>query len=320
FYDVRVWDEVRSEAEIGLNHQQKFDSGSLPTGLVANWQMDGFNGSNEVVDVVSGNNLSIGHATGGGFTASTPVEDLHISENATVGTTVGFVVPTDPGVSNDIVSDGLFTEAPDPATFATYTPGQTIGGWTVAGSGNVYLQNANGTYQDETPLGGNSIHLSAGANRAIEQTLTTEVGKKYQVVFAGSGLWDNPNSKLLRVSAGGQSSDFLYDEAPDNWNFANSIVWEHRSMTFTASDTSTVLHFEDISSQTGQGTLIADIRVVEIPAAVTTILNNDPTLSYDAATGKFYRHVNSGTQFDTALNVATTSALNGINGQLLTVD
>ena len=41
-----VWNEVRSEAEIALNYQHKFDSGSLPSGLIANWQMDGFNGSN----------------------------------------------------------------------------------------------------------------------------------------------------------------------------------------------------------------------------------------------------------------------------------
>ncbi len=104
-YDIRIWNEVRSEAEISLNYQNKFDSGSLPSGLVANWQMDGFNGSNQVVDVVSGNNLSIGHATGAGFIASTPVEDLHISENAVGGTSVGFVVPSDPDVSNDIVRD-----------------------------------------------------------------------------------------------------------------------------------------------------------------------------------------------------------------------
>ena len=87
-YDVRVWNEVRSEAEISLNHQHKLDitpAEATALGLVANWQMDGFNGSNEVVDVVSGNNLSVGHATGTGFTASTPVEDLHISENATNG-------------------------------------------------------------------------------------------------------------------------------------------------------------------------------------------------------------------------------------------
>ncbi|MDJ0779659.1 MAG: DUF4347 domain-containing protein, partial [Gammaproteobacteria bacterium] len=45
FYDVRIWDEVRSASEITLGHGQKLDSGNLPTGLIANWQMDGFNGS-----------------------------------------------------------------------------------------------------------------------------------------------------------------------------------------------------------------------------------------------------------------------------------
>ncbi|BBO81809.1 hypothetical protein DSCO28_23750 [Desulfosarcina ovata subsp. sediminis] len=98
-YDVRIWNYVRSDAEIESYYQQKFDSGSLPAGLIANWQMDGFNGSNEVVDVVSvnvsDNNLSIGHATGTDFSTSTPVEDLNIDENSANGTSVGFVVPSD---------------------------------------------------------------------------------------------------------------------------------------------------------------------------------------------------------------------------------
>ena len=81
-YDVRIWDEVRTAGEIESNHDRKLDSGSLPDGLIANWQFDGFNGLGEIVDVVSGNNLNIGHASGTGFITSTPVDDLHISENA----------------------------------------------------------------------------------------------------------------------------------------------------------------------------------------------------------------------------------------------
>jgi hypothetical protein len=489
-YDVRIWNQVRSAAEIELNYQHKFAPGSLPTGLVANWQMDGFNGSNQVVDVVSGNNLSIGHVPGSatsitswlnqvggatasvdtityvddgqigwssqvnsstfsslgftdnytvaftldnttnyafmiglgvtesdtsytdidhaiyfdhtfgqlvgvyqngtnigtysvnvnagdefsfyvngttieyqnngvtfytatgvtagtnwyldssfyagtgswenqtdyslsnfrvfsgniepsdtGFIASTPREDLHISENSVNGTRVGFVVPSDPDVSNDIVRDGLFTEAADPTTFTTYTTGQAIGNWTVAGTGSVHLHNANGVYQDETPLGGNAVHLQAGGDFAIQQTLTTEVGKQYQIVFAGSGLWDTAGVKQLRVSAGGESADFVYGSAPPNYNFANSIVWEHRSFTFTANDTTTVLRFADNSNYVGQGTLLADIRVIEIPAAVNVILNNDPTLSYDAATGKFYRVVNSATTWSAAQIAAVSAAM-----------
>ena len=501
-YDVRIWNEVRSEAEISLNYQQKFDSGSLPTGLIANWQMDGFNGSNEVVDVVSGNNLSIGHAgqtnvtswtnqTGGvtadgdtltfvddqmrvlnyglrrsirrtfrlwdspttirsvslwttrpilpdpsacqrpnhqrptrisntqstlitlatlmmsisrqngvtvgtydvnfvpggefgfyvngttleyqyngvtfatdtitastdwyvdtsfywrssdgtydnqddyslsnfhivdgnagsssGWTTSRPVEDLHISENANDGATVGFVVPSDPDAPQDIVSDGLFTEASDPATFDAYTVGQTFGGWTVD-SGDAYLLNADGVYQDETPLGGNAVSIGAGDGSTISTTLSTEVGKQYQIVFAGSANWDSTGLRELRVSAAGQSADFSYAEAPSNWDFANSIVWEHGSLTFTATDTSTVLSFQDISTALTQGILLSDVQVIEIPQAVSTILNNDPTLSYDAATGKFYRAVNSSVDWHTARDNAAAASLNGVSGQLVRID
>ena len=66
--------------------------------------------------------------------------------------------------------------------------------------------------------------------------------------------------------------------------------------------------------------MISDIRVIEIPQAVSTILNNDPTLSYDAATGKFYRFVNAGVGWNAALAGATSSQLNGVNGQLLVVE
>ena len=101
-YDARFWSDVRSEAEIGLNYQQKFDSGSLPSGLIANWQME-FNGSSEVVDIVtagtaSENNLSIGNATGTHWLHSQHAGRrlAHQRKRRVDGTTVGFVVPTDP--------------------------------------------------------------------------------------------------------------------------------------------------------------------------------------------------------------------------------
>ncbi|MEL7497637.1 MAG: LamG-like jellyroll fold domain-containing protein [Planctomycetota bacterium] len=318
-YDVRTWNEVRSEAEIALNHQQKIDSSNLPVGLIANWQMDGFDGSNEVVDVVSGNNLGVGHATETGFTTSTPVGDLHVNENAVNGSLVGHVAATVSDMSHDIVSDGLFTEAPDPVSFTSFSSGQSLGDWTVT-NGTVFLHNADGVYQDETPLGGNTISINAGDDSSISQNLSTEVGKQYQVVFAGSANWDSPDVRGLRVSAAGQSADVHYGEAPSNWNFSNSIVWEKGSLTFTATDTTTVLTLQDISSSALNGILVADVQVIEIPSAVTTILNNDSTLSYDAATGKFYRFVESPVDFTTALSSATGSTLNGVSGEMVTIN
>ncbi|MCA9050975.1 MAG: DUF642 domain-containing protein, partial [Planctomycetaceae bacterium] len=309
-YDVRIWDEVRSEAEISLNYQQKFNSGSLPSGLVADWQMDGFNGSNEVVDVVSGNNLTIGHAGGGGFVSSTPVEDLHISENASDGTTVGYVVPSDPDAPQDLVSDGQFLEA-DTGSWTDYTQGQAFGAWTVE-SGAV-----SHTSQYDSPSGGVGLELQRVDGEfpsAITQTLTTEVGRQYQLIFNMTGNFSGGDPvKHLVASAGGVSANFSVTDTSTNGD-----VYEPRTLTFTADSTSTVLRFAS-GADDGWAAVITDVRVIEIPQAVSTILNNDSTLSYDAGTGKFYKVVSTGVDFATATSNANADSLKGIGGQLVTI-
>jgi len=311
FHDVRVWNEVRNEADISLNYQHKLDltpAEASAIGLVANWQMKGFDGSGEVVDIVSGNNLSVRHATGTGFVASTPDDDLHTNENAVAGSTVGFVVPSDPDLSNDIVNDGLFLDG-DSGTWQSYFNGQSFGGWTVVGGVGV-----DHTSQFPSPLGGVGIDLERGVGDeggVIGQTLTTEVGREYQVIFAARGNFGgDPAAKHLRVSAGGVSQDFVIEDTG---------VYEQHSMTFTASSTSTDLFLQGLRN-TGYGAVVSDVQVVEIPAAISTILNGDPSLSYDAGTGKLYRFVNSPTNFDTASAAATGSDLNGVSGQLITID
>jgi VCBS repeat-containing protein/surface protein len=320
FYDVRIWNEVRSEAEISLNYQNKFDSSNLPTGLVANWQMNGFNDSNEVVDAVSGNNLTTGHAAGTDFTTSTPVDALHVSENAVDGATVGYVVPHDPDVYNDVVSDGLFLEAGIPATYQEYSSSETFGSWQVVQNsvdllGDSYL----GDSIERTPLGGLGVDLNGTAPGAIEQTLTTEIGREYQVTFAFSGNWTSGETvKDLRASAGDTSIDFSITE-PADWSVTN-MLWEHRTFTFVADSTSTTLRLESLDGLDNSGPVIGDVQAIEIPAAVSIILSNDSTLTYDAATEKFYRHVDSSVDFNVALDAAVGSKLNGVSGQLVTID
>lgn len=490
-YDVRIWNEVRSEAEISLNYQHKFDTGSLPSGLVANWQMDGFNGSNEVVDVVSGNNLSMGnvttqltnwsnvsggtstngstvsfdgtgiptgwsgsqatsdnfnalgftddyslsftldntttyafmvglgltesnasftdidhaiyfnqHAHGsgvrvyqngsvvggtyaigyaagdefsfyvngttleyqhngvtfysttiaanqdwyvdtafhgtsaiytnedvysisnvnlshgniGGFVGSTPVEDLHVVENATNGTTVGFVVPSEPDAPEDIVSDGGFR---DTAPGTIVSSPNSFGDWTVT-QGQI---DVGWTGFERGPLGGQTLGLNGtGAAGAIEQMLTTEVGRQYQVVFAMSGNWVGGDAiKDLRASAGGESYDFALEQ-PTGWATSN-MLWSNRSFMFTADSTSTALSFASLDSPSAYGPMITDVRVVEVPQAVTTILNNDSSLAYDAATGKFYKVSSpvTATTYENAQSIAGNTLINGVGGQLVTI-
>ena len=306
FYDVRIWNEVRSEAEVSLNYQNKFDSSNLPTGLVANWQMNGFNDSNEVVDAVSGNNLTIGHATGDDFTTSTPVDDLHISEDAVDGATVGYVVPHDPDVYNDLVSDGLFLEAGIPDVYKTYGLGDTFGSWQVVQNDVDLLGYSDEGYSTESPLGGLSVDLNGNAPGAIEQILTTEVGRTYQVTFALSGNWTSGDDvKDLSASTGDTSINFSITK-PDDWSRTN-IPWEHRTFTFVAVSTSTTLQFKS-NDNGNSGPVIGDVQVIERPAAVDIILTNDSTLKYDAASGKFSKEV------ETAPLTAESTLLNGVSG------
>ncbi len=313
-HDVRIWNEVRSVEEIALNYQHKIDASSIPTGLVANWQMDGFNGSSEIVEIVSGNNLTVGDSgTGGSWVESTPVSGLSVDENSANGTSVGFVVPSDPDTHNDILSDGSFLEAPDPGGGAVYSAGQNFGDWTVS-FGDINLL---GTAVEAPPAGGWSVELNGTIAGAIEQTIPTEVGQQYQVTFAFAGNWNLGDAvKDMRVSAGGQSTDFSITE-PAGWSQSN-MLWEHRSFTFTADSTSTLLRFETLDAG-NTGPIVGNIHVVEIPAAIQTILDNDSTLNYDAATGKFYKVVTAGTDWTTAQTNASADLLNSVAGNLSTI-
>ena len=80
YYDARIFNEARSAAEIRSNYRTNlpFDE----TGMVANWQFDNLSPDGTVTEVVSGNNLTLQHATGTGYTASTPTLTLAVDENA----------------------------------------------------------------------------------------------------------------------------------------------------------------------------------------------------------------------------------------------
>ena len=97
------------------------------------------------------------------------------------------------------------------------------------------------------------------------------------------------------------------------------MLWSDRSFTFTADSSSTELSFLSLDTASAYGPMITDVRVIEIPPAITTILNNDPTLSYDAATDKFYKVVTTGADVTTATSNANADQINGIGGQLVTI-
>jgi len=318
YYDVRVWNTARSEIEIALNHQRKFDPTALPSDLVANWQMDGFSGTgnNQITNVVNtGADLTIKHATGDGFVAGIPTDFLNIDENTANGSSVGFVVPTDPDEPQNLVNDGLFTSRD---TTGHVEEGDTIGGpdghWLVTNGNIDVIQNA------PSPLGGNGLDLIGNQPGAVSQTIATVPGGSYQVVFAVSGNFQQGlNAVELNASAANSSFDYQVDR-PDNWTLTD-FQWGHRTFTFTADSNTTDLQFKSLNPSAGFfGPVISDVQVIQIPAAVTHALNNDPSLRYDAATGKFYQPVATAVDYDTAAENASLALINGVPGSLVIVE
>ena len=97
FHDVRIWNHVRSAADIAANDGYRLDltaTQAAQSGLVANWQMDGFS-AGQLIDSTNGYVLGIAHATGTGYTASTPADRPAVAENAANGTQVAHIVPAD---------------------------------------------------------------------------------------------------------------------------------------------------------------------------------------------------------------------------------
>ena len=139
-----------------------------------------------------------------------------------MGASVGYVVPEADSVE-DIVSGGSFANTPSGHIYAV----NSFGDWDVV-SGSVDATNF-----EPGPLGGTGVDLSGLSAGTISQTLATETGKQYQVVFALSGNWGgSSDSKTLRVGAGGESQEFSVAR-PSGWSTSN-MLWNQRSMTFTA--------------------------------------------------------------------------------------
>ncbi|MCP5441413.1 MAG: DUF4347 domain-containing protein, partial [Chromatiaceae bacterium] len=92
-YDIRVFDDVRTGSEILSNYDSTlpYDEG----GLLANWIFNNLSTNGVIVDAVSGNNLTVKHAAGGGFVPSTPEITFELNENALTGTAVGSIYGTD---------------------------------------------------------------------------------------------------------------------------------------------------------------------------------------------------------------------------------
>ena len=274
-HDIRLWNEVRSAAEIRANMNHKFDVDNVPAGLIANWQMTELVGGTAVVDLLNPgtNDLTLGHASGPNFVASTPTDFLNVDENSANGTIVGHVMPMDSEYGDDVVRDGLFLEfeITNPNFTSFYADGSgagsQLGSWTVVDE----VVDVRGSDWETSPMGGRVIDLTGGTpfgvygRGTIEQTLATVVGQEYVVSFAMTGNFEGTETQQsLNVNIDGSSNSFTFDR-PAGWSRTN-LQWTEETFTFIADSTSTVLQFQAVTG-TYRGAMIGDVRVTEVSTA-----------------------------------------------------
>lgn len=189
---------------------------------------------------------------------------------------VGIIWTTIAGTAQAPVSlivNGDFEEGPAVGTFVNVPGGATtIPGWVVVGEGidvvgvRYYLASTGVKSLDLDGSAGSRItppHVQGG----IAQTFATVAGQRYVVTFDMAGNPARPPArKPMRVSAAGQSAEFVFDISGKT---GRNMGWLRKEFSFTAAESTTTLEFRSltVSPLTGYGAAIDNVRVTTTAAA-----------------------------------------------------
>ncbi|MCX4581333.1 choice-of-anchor C family protein [Streptomyces sp. NBC_01571] len=161
--------------------------------------------------------------------------------------------------------DGSFeTPTVPPATFQTFTAGQTIGPWQVT-SGTADLIGA-GYWQ--AAEGDQSLDLNGNNPGSVSQTFTTVPGTQYTVTYALAGNFGGPPTvKTGQVRIDGQDvQNFSFDVTGKT---RTNMGYINRQVTFVATGTSTTLSFASTTPNSAWGPVIDDVTVKPCPPCPT---------------------------------------------------
>jgi choice-of-anchor C domain-containing protein len=185
---------------------------------------------------------------------------------------VAIVLALAPSAFAELVTNGSFETGPSvPSSGAVQlnsVDNTSINGWTLS-SGNIeYIGGA-------TPYwvagdGSASLDLNGVSSQGtIQQTLTTEVGQQYTLLFlatanpdAGAGTTKTLN---YAIGAGGGDASGSFNITVSNTQSLSSMEWTTYTVIFYASSTSTLLSFSGDSDASSYGPVIDAVSVLETP-------------------------------------------------------
>jgi hypothetical protein len=299
-YDLRIFSDVRSQAEVAAGN-----SATLPydtAGLVANWTFDQLSPSGVVLDSVSGNNLTVAHAAGAGYSTATPALGLAVAENAADGTVVGAVWGQDTQrqqrIANLLAGDATLRYSAETDQFYRLVTGSHT--WSSAeaaarsGAGTSLLNGVTGQMAVVRSAEENSVLLDliqdysvdiwlAGSDQAVEGTWRWYEGGSAADIFWTSATGSDGNYSNWRSgepnNVGGTEDaiGMYYGVQPGQWNDADPTAGRSYVVEWNADDVLDATHplTYAIAAQTVAGAFTIDSDRGVITVADGSLLDRE---------------------------------------------
>ncbi|MFO1321692.1 MAG: DUF4347 domain-containing protein [Burkholderiales bacterium] len=317
-YDVRIFNTVRSAAQIAASHDA--DLPRFESGLVANWKFDDLSDDNVVTEAVSGYDLTVAHAAGSNFATSTPALTFRLAENAATGSAVGTVSAVS-GIRDQKIDALLAADANlhyNAETNKFYKFDSTTRIWSSAQTAAiattlngiagqlVTVHSASENAYVKAVAGGNGVWLGGG------DAVVEGVWRWYSGSTAGAQFWQGAvsgyrvdaaytNFGAIEPNDNGGAEDRLEMQASGTWNDNTStntngsiVEWDADAVLDA---TSAVTY--SITSQTVTGAFAIDADTGAITVADGSLLDDET-----AATHTLNVRVTEGTQtYDKAYTV-----------------
>jgi choice-of-anchor C domain-containing protein len=167
------------------------------------------------------------------------------------------------------IINGSFEQGTPPGGFTTVgTNGTNIAGWTVTSGSVDYI----GNYWTAAD-GSRSIDLAGNQPGIISQILSTVIGQVYNVTFSISRNPDNganPRNGFVTWT-GASNQAFSFNNTSST---RSNMLWEQRTVQFTATSTSTTLGFgaDPASSQNAFGPALDNVTIAAVPEPSTWLM------------------------------------------------
>lgn len=160
--------------------------------------------------------------------------------------------------ANPTIVNGSFEDGPVTTSWArVQIAGPAIAGWVVLEDNLDHI----GTLW-EPAQGERSLELNGNRAGAIAQTIQTEIGQEYALLFALSGNFGGPSPKILEVSVGSVTRTLEVDTSA---NTGLSMNWRDETVAFVGEGSEATITFRSLTPGL-HGAAIDDVRVVAVPS------------------------------------------------------